>query len=383
MNDNVKTIAFLSVAVAAVGLAFITTPEGRDSASADNKMGQSLLEGFDPRAATGIRIVEIDDDAGDAKSIEISQTDKGWYIKRPGKTDYPADADNQLQDVSTILLDVRIHDLAAEGSGEHAKLGVLDPNQANPEDAGIGRYLALKNSTGSNLAELIIGDEVKDLSGLRYVRKPGENSVYMAEIENVSDISSKFVDWVEKDFLDLDKWDVKRITLDNYEVAQGRIKPATQQILDYNSSEWKLSGSPLAQGEELEKEKLDALKDALDDLEIIDVESKPAILASSLRKGNEFVDVNNAQALQATASSLQQKGFYAANELDAAGKPKTYPNGKPMLKVVSNKGEILVGMKDGVEYVLRFGETYRGPEDDENATGDSRYIYAIARESES
>jgi len=47
--------------------------------------------------------------------------------------------------------------------------------------------------------------------------------------------------------------------------------------------------------------------------------------------------------------------------------------------VVSNKGEILVGMKDGVEYVLRFGDTYRGLEDDENSTGNSRYIYAFAR----
>ena len=73
MNDNVQTIAFLSVAVAAVGLAFITTPEGRDSASADNKMGQSLLEGFDPRAATGIRIVEIDDDAGVLRAREAAR----------------------------------------------------------------------------------------------------------------------------------------------------------------------------------------------------------------------------------------------------------------------------------------------------------------------
>jgi hypothetical protein len=243
--------------------------------------------------------------------------------------------------------------------------------------------MALKNTSGSSLAELIIGNEVKDVSGLRYVRKPGENTVYTAELENVNDVSTKFVDWVEKDFLDLDKWDIQRITLDNYEVAKGRIIPVTPQILDYNSSEWKLSGSILAEGEELDKDKLDALKDALDDLEIIDVESKPAILASSLSKGSEFVDVNNAQALQATASSLQQKGFYAANELDAAGKPKAYPNGKPMLKVVSEKGEIRVGMKDAVEYVLRFGETYRGPEDDENSTGDSRYIYAYARVNES
>jgi len=36
-----------------------------------------------------------------------------------------------------------------------------------------------------------------------------------------------------------------------------------------------------------------------------------------------------------------------------------------------------------VEYVLRFGEIYRGPEEDENASGDSRYIYAFTRVNES
>ena len=77
------------------------------------------------------------------------------------------------------------------------------------------------------------------------------------------------------------------------------------------------------------------------------------------------------------------KGFRPINELGKDGKPLSYPNGKPKLKVVSQKGEVLVGMKDGVEYVLRFGETYRGPEDDENSTGDSRYIYAYARVNES
>ena len=49
------------------------------------------------------------------------------------------------------------------------------------------------------------------------------------------------------------------------------------------------------------------------------------------------------------------------------------------MEIVSNKGEIQVGMKDGVEYVLRFGEVYVGKEADKNATGDSRYLYALAR----
>ena len=378
MNDNTKTLAFLGAAGAAIALAWTSMPQGREATSSGNKMGQALFDQFDGTAATAINITEVDQEFQEAKSIEVAQTDKGWFIKRSGKADYPADADNQLEGVSTVLLDIRIHDVASEGSGEHAKFGVLDPNSANPQDSGIGKYMALKNSSGSSLAELIIGNEVKDLPGLRYVRKPGENTVYMAELENVNNVSTKFVDWVEKDFLDLDKWDVKRVTLDNYDVniAQGKInRTGPPHVLDYDSSEWKLSGKPLTDAEELDKEKLDSLKDALDDLKIIDVESKPQILVENLKRGNEFFKGLNDPGNRTVVTSLQSKGFYTIAVKDAAG--------QQVPKIVSNKGEILVGMKDAVEYVLRFGETYRGPEDDENATGESRYIYAFARVNES
>ena len=382
MKENSKTTLFIVAAVACVALAFYTAPEARDPSSQGSKMGQALFESFDPRSATGIEIVEIDEDNLVSKSIEVSQTEKGWLIKRPGKVDYPANADNQVKNVSSLLFDLRIIDQAAEGAGEHANFGVLDPSKANPSDAGIGKMIALKNNTGANLAQLIIGNEVEGLSNTRFVRKPEENAVYRVELQNVNDVTTKFVDWVEKDFLDIDKWNIKQVTFDNYEIKDGKIVPSAKQILDYDNSEWKLVGSALSSEEELDKEKLDDMKDAFDDLEIIDVERKPEILISSLRKGSEFVDANNIQELQSSANSLIQKGFRPVNELDKDGKPLSYPNGKPKLKVVSQKGEVLVGMKDGVEYVLRFGETYRGPEDDENSTGDSRYIYAYARVNE-
>jgi hypothetical protein len=383
MNENSKTILFIAAAVACVALAFYTAPDARDPSSQGSKMGQALFESFDPRSATGIEIVEIDEDDLVSKSIEVSQTEKGWLIKRPGKVDYPANADNQVKNVSSLLFDLRIIDQAAEGAGEHANFGVLDPSKANPSDAGIGKMIALKNNTGANLAQLIIGNEVEGLSNTRFVRKPEENAVYRVELQNVNDVTTKFVDWVEKDFLDIDKWNIKQVTFDNYEIKDGKIAPSAKQVLDYDNSEWKLVGSNISEDEELDKEKLDDMKDAFDDLEIIDVERKPEILISSLRKGSEFVDANNIQELQSSANSLIQKGFRPVNELDKDGKPLSYPNGKPKLKVVSQKGEVLVGMKDGVEYVLRFGETYRGPEDDENSTGDSRYIYAYARVNES
>ena len=252
--------------------------------------------------------------------------------------------------------------------------GVLDPSKANPGDPGVGKSIALKNSSGSNLAQLIIGNEVSGLSGAHYVRKPDENSVFIPEVRNAGDISTKFVDWVEKDFLDLDKWNIKRVTLDNYEVnlAKGQLnRKDNPYVLDYDNSEWKLSGSALSDKEELNKDKLDELKDAFDDLKIIDVERKPEILVNNLKQGNEFFSNLKDQKNQAVVQSLQQKGFYTVAVKN--------PQGQQVPKVVSNKGEILVGMKDGVEYVLRFGDTYRGLEDDENSTGSSRYIYAFAR----
>jgi hypothetical protein len=378
MNENKKTITFLAAAIVAVAIATFTSPTKRDPSAKPNLMGQSLFESFDPRSVTGIEIIEVDEEDIQSKSIEVTQTDKGWFIRRPGKADYPANADNQLKDVASILFDLRIIDQAGEGAGEHAKFGVLDPSKTDATESGIGRLIHLKNNSGSNLASLIIGEEVEGLPSTYFVRKPDQNAVFRVEVRNARDVSSKFVDWVEQDFLDLDKWKIRQVTLDNYDVnlAQGQINRASDPfVLNFADSKWSLAGSPLKDNEELDKEVLDALKDALDDLEIIDVERKPDILIKNLEQGSEFFsnlrDANN----QAVVQSLQQKGFYTIAAKDAAG--QTVP------KVVSNKGEVLVGMESGVEYVLRFGEIYRGPEDDENSTGDSRYIYAFARVNES
>jgi len=378
MNENKKTITFLVAAIVAVAIATFTSPTKRDPSAKPNLMGQALFESFDPRAVTGIEIVEVDEEDIQTKSIEVTQTDKRWFIRRPGKADYPANADNQLKDVASILFDLRIIDQAGEGAGEHSKLGVLDPSKADPTQSGIGRLIHLKNSSGSNLASLIIGEEVEGLPSTYFVRKPEQNAVFRVEVRNARDVSSKFVDWVEQDFLDLDKFKIRQVTLDNYDVnlAQGQINRSNNPyVLNFADSKWSLSGSALKDSEELNKEALDAMKDALDDLEIIDVERKPEILVKNLEQGREFFnnlrDANN----QAVVQSLQQKGFYTIAAKDASG--QTVP------KVVSNKGEVLVGMESGVEYVLRFGEIYRGPEEDENASGDSRYIYAFARVNES
>ena len=248
MNENKKTITFLVAAIVAVAIATFTSPTKRDPSAKPNLMGQALFESFDPRAVTGIEIVEVDEEDIQTKSIEVTQTDKGWFIRRPGKADYPANADNQLKDVASILFDLRIIDQAGEGAGEHSKLGVLDPSKADPTQSGIGRLIHLKNNSGSNLASLIIGEEVEGLPSTYFVRKPEQNAVFRVEVRNARDVSSKFVDWVEQDFLDLDKFKIRQVTLDNYDVnlAQGQINRSNNPyVLNFADSKWSLSGSAL------------------------------------------------------------------------------------------------------------------------------------------
>ena len=385
MTENTKTCLFVGLAAAALAIAMLTQPQGIDQLPDDGDSGNVFFPDFeDPLAANKLQIVEFDEDKGQAENFEVASSSAGWFI--PSHENYPADADNQLEDVASMLIGVTKLGMESEDKGSHKEYGVMNPENAKPGSSGVGKLVRLAKDSDT-LAELIIGKSFNAPAGvdstrtLYYAREPGKDRVYSVDLRNVDDISTKFVDWVEKDFLDLDKWDVMQVHFDNYDFdeTQRELSKAKRQIgkytLAYADGNWTSSDLKMVEGESLDKDTLDALRDALDDLEIIDVERKPEYLVQGLSKGNEFHDVKNMPQLQAVAQSLAGKGFYVGQ--------RPMPGGQVALEVVSNKGEIHVGMKDGVEYALRFGEVYLGQETDENATGASRYLYAVVRVNQS
>ena len=95
----------------------------------------------------------------------------------------------------------------------------------------------------------------------------------------------------------------------------------------------------LAEDEELNNETLNALKTALDDLQIVDVVRKPQGLSNDLKAGADFM--NNVEALQ----NLVSKGFIPAQAPGSGGAEE----------LISSDGEVIATMKNGTEYVLRFG----------------------------
>jgi hypothetical protein len=350
------------------------------------KSGEPIFADLPVTKIAEIEIVESVE--GESKTIRLSKGVDGWFIHR-ADFQYPVDADNQLGPVAESIANLKIHRLETEQEKDHATFGVLDPNV--PEEVGkaegdedkIGKLLIAKDGGSTALAELILGNKTEDgNSAYRYVRIPGDSIVYSVDFSARAHdyASTQFVQWVEKDFLDLDKWDVKQIHFDNYvyDETQRDINKAKRQIdkytLAYANENWTSQDVKLAEGESLDKDVLDKMKDALDDLEIIDVAPKPDYLVGGLRKGHEFHDLKSQPQLMGIAQSLSSKGYYVAQ--------RASPGGQLALEVVSNKGEIHVGMKDGVEYVLRFGKVYLGEETVQNAIGDSRYLYALARVNE-
>ena len=227
---------------------------------------------------------------------------------------------------------------------------------------GVGQLIEIRDDSGSKIAQLVVGKEDKQAgvgSGsrrLRFVRKAGQDPVYRVELDT-SKFTTQFGDWIEKDLLKLTPWDVRSVELDNYTLAavesDGRLEVRQQRNdniqLAYNDKEssWQLtslesfpgkdSAEPVSEklkdNEEVDSTKLNDLRNALGDLQIIDVARKPAGLSADLKAAESFV--NDVEAV----SSLQQRGFLPL------------PSGV----ILSTEGQTVIGMKDGVEYVLRFG----------------------------
>ncbi len=385
MTEMKKTLAFVFAGLTAITLAIVTrpTPVG---VTPNAQIGKALFEEFsDPLAANGLEVVSFDEELGQFKTFKVAQKEKGvWAI--PSHQNYPADAENRLEETATMFVDLEVINIVSEAEGEHEVFGVIEPDieKISLGDEGVGTMVTItgkdKDAHQTKLAALIIGKEVKDVDGQRYARLPGKPRVYQLKIDP-SKLSTKFEDWIETDLLDLNTWDIENITLKDYSLEVGlggnaRFDERLAITVYEESGEWKLDQisefrngglvpSALLDGEELDEERLDTLRDSLGDLKIVDVARKPKGLGADLKADKGFLDDNEG------LNSLAQRGFY----------PVTRNN---VLELLSSEGELIINTKEGVEYVLRFGQIAGiGEKDaDGESGGVNRFLFVTARVNE-
>jgi hypothetical protein len=409
MKEFQKTFLFAAAAVLVAGLAWLSGPS-KAKQKAEPIRGQLMFKEFtDPLAVTRMEIMRFDDAGRKFLPFEVAQVNNKWCI--PSHGDYPADAKEHLAEAATSLMGLKYVDYASKEGDladldqnavrqQHNLYGVVDPDpdSVKTSDTGVGMRVAMKDKEGKALLSIIVGKQVGDQANLHYVRKTGQDPVYVVEVDT-SKLSTKFEDWIEKNLLKMNTMDLKQVEIHDYTFNivgdQPDAKDKGLLTLDYNGSgdpHWKLSedvafdpqgkavNRKLADDEELDTKKLDDLKYALDDLKIVDVNRKPAGLSQDLKASGDFAkDLLGAR-------SLIQRGFYLV--------PAKQERDKIYYQLLSNKGEVRLEMNDGVEYVLRFGEVAGEPsavvkpkdkakekpeeKKDEATPGMNRYLFVMA-----
>jgi hypothetical protein len=361
MNEFIRTLVFVAVgAVVALG-AYFTKPRlaGPESAAGAPLDSPLFPEFKDPLLAKSLEIKQFDEATARIETFAVAQQADGhWSI--PSHGGYPADAESQLRNVAELLADLKVIGVIDEKTNdpksEQAHFGVLDPEKAEVGTSGVGTLISVEDSKGNDLLRLIVGKEVQGATNQRFVRKPNEDLIYVTSID-MSKLPTEFDKWIEKDLLKLSTFDVSRVVLKDYLMLPTQRNSLMQYHrmdakLTYDSSkgEWKLeepmqtyregrSPQPQELGnfEEINKQKLDDLRNALGDLKIVDVAAKPAGLGNSLKVSSEKLP-------QDKWPSLWEYGFYPQ------------PGAEGTLEIYGKNGEVLIDTKDGVEYILRFGE---------------------------
>jgi len=367
MTENAKTLLFGGAALVAALVAVYVTRPVVSPVDAREEVGAMLYPDFkDPLSAGSLEILSYDKETATPKDFKVALVNNSWVI--PSHENYPTDAEQQLPAAAGSLLDLKILEVKTHEKSEHEQYGVLDPDPEAKEiksgSDGVGVKVVLDDKSGKEIMRLIIGKEDPSQAGVRFVRRAGKDTVHATKVDT-GKLSTKFEDWIQPDLLKVNAWDITSVDLDNYSVdeAAGGIKEGDRLALKYDDmateNKWTLAGKE--EGEELNVARLDEMKDALDDLRIVDVRRKPQGLSAEL-KTKEGMTLNEESLL-----SLQSKGFFITREGT----------------LVSNEGDLVVGTKEGIEYVLRFGEiasdTGSAPAAGDDEKKQSRYVFISAQ----
>ena len=358
MSESAKTGAMVAVAAVTSLLAWATTTRNysTDAVNATARVNQVLFEKFtDPLEASSLKILKYDSDKEQYDEFEVSKDSKTGVWSIPSNENYPADANKQMSDAANLFIGLKILNVASEKRDEHKLFGVLEPDKAKESEGGdgVGQMVQFRDSKGDVLADLIIGKEDAQDPKKRFVRIPAEDAIYVAEI-NPTSLSTDFKQWIESDLLKLSANDIETIGIRNYTAVptgNGTLdlipnydadikydirtaKWAPESMTTY--SEGKAKPKLLEPSEELNATKLNDMKNALDNLRIANVSKKPAGVAADLR-GEQLGD--------ATKSALARRGFFPVRR-----------SGQQDFEILSENGDLQVTLKDGVQYLLRFGK---------------------------
>lgn len=346
-NEFVRTGIYVGSALLLAVIAWAIYPRA-PKITQHQEINKPLFAEFEPTQARSLDIVKYENAKHRFDDFSVEQTPRGWVI--PSHNNYPADATEQMKDAATSLLGLTVLDVKTDNEEDHEEYGVIEPDQdtVNVGQEGVGVLVTIKDKAKQTLASMIVGNTVKDNPARRYVRKPGQRRVYEIEYD-LGVLKTDFRDWIERDLLNLESFDIEQLTTKKYQVDPTRVLQGVADVThDYQAkvkldkTDWileelieyknnKPENRTLTPDQELNTTRLNDLRNELDELEIVDVKRKPEGFGS--KQDDDGKQLSNTDAI-----SLIGHGFVPVKS-----------------GLIATNGELLAGLKDGVVYHLYFG----------------------------
>lgn len=388
MNEMRTTGLFVAAAAVSVGLAWAFRPVvvRSESEIAAEKRGSVIFPTLDPDTATSFQLTRYNEAMATLSRLELSKDSKSELWTLPSADGYPADSAEQVSQSITPLVELKVLSTVSTDRGDHALYGVVEPNEQEltVSASGVGILVNVGGADNKVLASLIIGKKVEGTENQHYVRVPSEDAVYEVEIGTdafVTDLEK----WIKGDILNVRSFDIEYVGLRDYAILRtergyglGRNFDAD---LENKDNKWSLlsfvdhtvEGSPSTNqppdGMKLNETPLNDLRNNIQNLKIVNVRRKPAGLAADLKADKSLLENEESTA------NLQSQGFFPMESGD----------------VYSAGGELLVGTKEGIRYLLRFGNTRvsssaledQTESEEESSQGVNRYLLVTAQLDES
>ncbi len=405
MKDNLKTVLFVLTAFAMLGMAGWAYTNSKPVKIDDFELvGQPFFEGFNGAAtAKSLEVSAVNPDTATVEQFKVEEDDGLWRI--PSHHNYPAEAADRLAATATSVIGLTRDSLVGRIKGDHERFGVMDPLDEEARDPEFtGQRISIKDDAGDIMVDLIVGKQADEViqnpSGsfdqtggskkVYYVRRPDENQTYKVELD--IDLSTRFADWIRPDLLQIEPTEVRKLSIDNYEMKEERASPLSAPQLfkmqgekmdfsrDGDIGPWIMTGMN-EQTETLDNARVNQLVTGLDELQIVGVRPKTLfdgsqVLTPNLTLNKDVIQrfKSNSKELQALINQVQfELQEYGFNLAPAAG-------GGQELMLVSENGEMSVGTDKGVVYSLQFGKPVSGQDQAIEIGGASADVSGIVAE---
>jgi len=339
-REQARTLVYVGVTALLVLLTVIDPFSSSAKSPELESGGKFFPELTNLDQAKGLEVFEWDSKLSAYNAFKISFQDGVWTI--PSKQGYPADAENKIGKIASALMALEKTKLRTSREEDHVRLGVVDPKSQTASVDGVGYRLRLLGSGDEVLADVVIGKKLEDVEGQRYVRRmtgedEGESRVYAAAFG--VELDTDFSSWIDTDLLHLDVAQISSLTVDRMKLEIG-IDPATGQrfgqlvegkksLISQAEYTWSVAG--MGADHEANMTVIDKVTETLKELTIKNV-------------------------LKRSEAALNDVGFFPLQE-----------------GYFSNEGQIRVDLKDGVTYILRFGNASA-------ATGDPQRFLIVENE---